>query len=82
MLLAKDRLTAGIYQGTADEPVGKLEAALRAVTEADTIAAKLKKNKTAANPSEQAALDRADTLTRAVIAVDDFAPEDVSGLKR
>lgn len=75
---ARDRLTAGTYKGAADEPVGQLEAALYAMTEADAIAGKLKKAKTPANPSEQAILDRAAELTRAVITVDDFAAEDVS----
>jgi acyl-CoA dehydrogenase len=76
---ARDRLTAGIYLGPADEPIGELDAALIAVTEADEIAQRLKraahKEPTAA---EKEVLDRAAELTHKVIAVDDFAPEAIS----
>jgi len=75
---ARDRLTSGIYIGVADQPVGQLEEALSAVIAADAISLRLKRTQAQASTQEQTALDRAAELTRAVIAVDDFAPEDVA----
>lgn len=76
---ARDRLTAGIYIGPPDQPIGELDAALDAVMEADAISQRLKraglKEPTA---EEKRLLDHAATLTRRVIAVDDFAPEELS----
>jgi len=87
---ARDRLTAGIFIGTSDEPLGQLDAALEAVIAADAISARLKrldvKDPDAAveqkiiTAQEKKILDQAADLTRKVIAVDDFAPEDISPL--
>jgi acyl-CoA dehydrogenase len=107
---ARDRLTAGIYiPETEEEIVGRLEAALEAVIEADAVKAAMKKDRqrrgqvdrqapepaypadpTAGSAPPQvdrisdeteavaiATLARAEALTRAVIDVDDFAPEDL-----
>ncbi len=76
---ARDRLTAGIYIGPADQAVGELDAALEAVTGADAITQRLKRaGLTEPTPEEKEVLDRAAALTRKVIAVDDFAPEELS----
>lgn len=77
---ARDRLTAGIYIGAPDQPVGQLEEALAAVIEADALLLRLKRTQGTASATEQAILDRAAALTRAVITVDDFAPGDISPL--
>jgi acyl-CoA dehydrogenase len=77
----RDRLTAGIYIGPADQPVGQLDAALKAVIEADAVTARLKRGEqTAVGAADREVLDRAEGLTREVIAVDDFAPENISPL--
>ena len=87
---ARDRLTAGIYIGPADQPVGLLDVAMKAVIEGDAILARLKRlnikdaetalAQKAISPKEKEMLDRAADLTRQIIAVDDFAPEDISPL--
>ena len=89
---ARDRLTAGIYVPQGDrEIVGRLEVALNAVIEADAIRAAMQKKDwpspanrmgepVHANPMDPAAVAtvaRAETLARAVIDVDDFAPEEL-----
>lgn len=84
----RDRLTQGIYIGGTDQPVGQLDEALGAVIDADTIATRQRrlgvKNAKEAltehviTPQEKEIVDRAADLTRKVIAVDDFAPEDIS----
>jgi acyl-CoA dehydrogenase len=77
---ARDRLTAGIHlpEGEA-EIVGRLEVALGAVIEADAIAATIKRGNSSdrMDPAAIAAVARAEALTRAVIDVDDFAPEEL-----
>ncbi len=87
---ARDRLTAGIYIGPADQPVGQLDIALEAVIEADATLARLRRigiktgeealAQGASNAAEKKVLDRAEDLTRKVITVDDFAPEEISPL--
>jgi len=86
----RDRLTAGIYIGTPDEPVGQLDAALEAVIAADGVSSRLKRldikdadlavEQKVITAQEKKILDRAADLTAKVIAVDDFAPEDISPL--
>ena len=86
----RDRLTAGIYIGPADQPVGQLDVAMQAVIDADAIAARFRKQgikhmddpraQSALSPAEKAVMARSEDLTAKVIAVDDFAPEDVSPL--
>ena len=83
---ARDRLTAGIYipEG-GGEIVGRLEVALAAVIEADAVKAAMKNDRqardglgaTETDTAAIAAVARAEALTRAVIDVDDFAPEDL-----
>jgi len=84
----RDRLTAGIYIGPADQPVGQLDVALEAVIEADATLGRLRRlgiktgedalAQNAINAAEKKVLDRAEDLTRKVITVDDFAPEEIS----
>lgn len=86
----RDRLTAGIYIGPADQPVGQLDAALKAVLDADVISVRMRRadvsdpteavTKKIISESEKETLDRAISLTREVIAVDDFEPEGISPL--
>ncbi len=85
----RERLTAGIYLGPPDQPIGELDRALQAVVNADAILHRLRKAgikdpaqapANALTAEERGILDRADDLTRSVIAVDDFAPGDVSPL--
>ncbi len=86
----RDRLTAGIYIGPVDQPVGQLDAALKAVLDADAISARMRRadvsdpteamTKKIISPEEKETLERAVSLTHEVIAVDDFAPEDISPL--
>ena len=86
----RERLTAGIYIGPADQPVGQLDEALQAVIQADAISTKLKRlgfkevdqavKQGAIGNAEKEILERAADLTRRVIAVDDFAPEELSPL--
>ncbi|MEQ9448221.1 MAG: DUF1974 domain-containing protein, partial [Rhodospirillaceae bacterium] len=86
----RDRLTGGIYIGSTDQPLGQLEAALKAVLDADAITARMRRAKIEnideafaqkiINASEKETLEHAEQLTRAVIAVDDFAAEDISPL--
>lgn len=81
---ARDRLTAGIYLGPADQPVGQLDAALQAVVDADAITERLKRlgirdansalAQGAIGPREYENLARAADLTSKVVAVDDFPP--------
>ena len=83
---ARDRLTAGIYipEG-GGEIVGRLEVALAAVIEADAVKAAMKNDRqardglgaTETDTAAIAAVARVEALTRAVIDVDDFAPEDL-----
>jgi acyl-CoA dehydrogenase len=93
---ARERLTAGIYlPDQSEDPVARLEHALKAVIAAEPINAKLRaaqdtqglRGKDAADVASQGiergvismkeyeALQRARTLTRAVIMVDDFPPD-------
>jgi len=86
----RDRLTAGIYIGGADQPLGQLDAALQAVLEADAITARMRKAdvgdpddalaQKVISPTERNALERAESLTRDVIAVDDFPAAQISPL--
>ena len=78
--VARDRLTAGIYLPPGDaEIVGRLEVALAAVIEADAVAAAVKRDGSGdgMDPAAIAVVARAEALTRAVIDVDDFAPDEL-----
>ena len=84
---ARDRLTAGMYLPAGDEePIALLEAALEAVVSTDAARAALKQarrsgpgaeDEATMDPVAIAALARAEALVRKVIAVDDFAPEEL-----
>lgn len=86
----RDRLTAGIYIGPDDQPLGQLEAALKAVLAADVVTAKMRKAGVSdvdtavaqklISAAEKDLVIQAESLTAAVIAVDDFAPEEISPL--
>jgi len=84
----RDRLTSGTYVGSSDQPVGQLEAAFHAVMAADEVSARMKaagvrdpetaEARGILNAQDVDTLALAATLTRKVIMVDDFAPEDLS----
>jgi len=87
---ARDRLTAGIYIGPQNQPVGQLDEAMKAVIDADAVIARMRRlgikdpaqavAQNSISAAEKDMLERAAVLTRQVITVDDFAPEDVSPL--
>jgi acyl-CoA dehydrogenase len=85
----RDRLTGGIFIGSESDPLGQLDSALAAVLAAEgtewrmkeagipDIDTALAKNIIDAGDAER--LRRARDLTRAVIMVDSFEPEELSG---
>jgi acyl-CoA dehydrogenase len=85
---ARDRLTDGIFIGSESDPLGQLDAALEAVLVAEgtewrmkeagisDIDAALARNVIDSGDAQR--LRRARELTRAVIMVDSFAPEELS----
>ena len=85
---ARDRLTDGVYVGGKDEAIGRLLDAFDQVLATQPIHDRLKTQKIKdwkaahktglVSDAEAAALDAADKAVADVIAVDDFAPEDVS----
>jgi acyl-CoA dehydrogenase len=85
----RDQLTDGIFIGTEADPIGQLEAAFTAVIAADDATRRLKeagvtdlevaREQGLITDDEVAQLTRARELTRAVIMVDDFAPDELSG---
>jgi acyl-CoA dehydrogenase len=86
---ARDRLTDGIFIGSESDPIGQLDAALEAVLGAEgtewrmkeagisDIDAALARNIIDSGDAQR--LRRARELTRAVIMVDSFEPEELSG---
>ncbi len=88
---ARDRLTDGVYVGGKDEAVGRLLDAFDQVLATQPIHDRLAKQHirdwTAAeakgliSPAEAESLAAADKAVAAVIAVDDFAPEDLAPRK-
>ncbi len=82
----RDRLTEGVYIG--DEAVGRLEEAFRLVVETQPIHDRLRAqrirdwriaaDKGLASADELDLLRRADEAVAAVVAVDDFAPEELA----
>jgi acyl-CoA dehydrogenase len=83
----RDRLTGGIYIGSEEEPVGQLGRAFRLVNDVQPIRDRLRKAghkdwqaarlKGLVDDDEASRLAAADAAVAAVIAVDDFAPEDL-----
>ena len=83
----RDRLTAGLYLGSEDEPLMRLEAALKLAIEADSIEKKIRAAgihdrraavKAEVITAEEAKLFEAAEATAArVIEVDDFAPAEL-----
>ena len=85
---ARDRLTEGVYLGQADEAVAQLEHALELVIRTEPIRDQLKSlkirdpkaalDKGALSLSDYEALMAAEAAVQAVVAVDDFAPEELA----
>lgn len=85
---ARDRLTAGLFHGRSNDGLAKLERAFAAVTRAEPIHDRLRKqgihdwrkaeSQGMISSEESEALADAEAATREVIAVDDFAPEELS----
>ncbi|WBO21918.1 acyl-CoA dehydrogenase [Sphingomonas abietis] len=87
---ARDRLTADIYRGRGDDAVAKLEQAFTLVTETQPIRDRLRKARIkdwhAAGPDrlsddDRARLEEADAAIATVIAVDDFAADELAPAK-
>jgi acyl-CoA dehydrogenase len=84
----RERLTAGLIHGSGGEAIATLDRAWKAVTTAEPIAAKLRAvhahtakealAKGAITQAEAGALAVIDDLVSKVIAVDDFAPSDLT----
>jgi len=85
---ARDRLTAGIYLPTeGDGPVALLDRAFEAVIAAEAIESRLKEagiddldaavEQRVITKQEKERIDEARALTQRVVAVDDFAPEEL-----
>ncbi|MEQ8387325.1 MAG: acyl-CoA dehydrogenase [Alphaproteobacteria bacterium] len=84
----RDRLTEDIFIGDESQPLGQLEAAMIAAIDAEPLERKMKNARLSDIDAAVAAFvlsaDEADRLRRAralafeVIAVDDFAPEEIS----
>jgi acyl-CoA dehydrogenase len=85
----RDRLTDGIFIGGADEPLGQLDAALDAVIAAEDVERRMKdagqadpaaaQDKGILSGEEAALVEKAQALRRAVIMVDSFEPDELTG---
>uniref|UniRef100_UPI002FD9C5D8 acyl-CoA dehydrogenase n=1 Tax=Phenylobacterium sp. TaxID=1871053 RepID=UPI002FD9C5D8 len=85
---ARDRLTEGVYLGQGNEAVAQLEHALDLVIRTEPIRDQLKSlkvrdpkaalDKGALSLSDYEALKAAEAAVQAVVAVDDFAPEELA----
>ncbi len=88
----RDRLTSGIYLGEGKDPIAELDRAFERVAAAADIQRRLKDAKmtdldqavkaSILTPDEAAALKETRDLVKAVIDVDDFAPEELTGPNR
>jgi acyl-CoA dehydrogenase len=84
----RDRLTPGLYAGEGEDALVRLETAFRLVTEAEDIKKKVRaaghadwqaaKKAKAINAAEAKLLEEAEAAVDKVIAVDDFAPEELT----
>ncbi len=84
----RERLTQGLFHGHGDEPVALLDKAWKAVAAAEPITAKLRaahvhsaeeaRAKNLIGDAEAGALKAVDAAVSAVIAVDDFAPAELT----
>jgi acyl-CoA dehydrogenase len=84
----RERLTAGIFHGSGEDPVAVLDRAWKVVVAAEPIAAKLHAahlrsakdalEKGVIGAAEADALAAVDAAVAAAIAVDDFAPEELT----
>jgi len=84
---ARDRLTAGLYLGEGEDAIARLELAFRLVTESEEIKKMVRaaghadwqsaKKAKAIDASEAKLLQVAEAAVDKVIAVDDFAPEEL-----
>ena len=85
----RDRLTDGIFIGGVDEPLGQLDAALDAVIAAEDAERRMKEagqadpaaaqDKGTLSGEETALVEKAQALRRAVIMVDSFEPDELTG---
>jgi acyl-CoA dehydrogenase len=84
----RDRIAAGVFIGSAGEPIAKLENALQLVADAQAAEDRLRqldvrdwheaRDQGLLTEKEVAQLEKADEATASVIAVDDFAPEELT----
>ncbi len=73
----RDRLTTGIYIGEHDQPIAKLESAMKAMIAADDIRTRIKTGAQATDDERQF-MQHADALMHDVIMVDDFSSAELS----
>ena len=77
----RDRIACGVHIGPEDQPIGQLEQALDLVQRTQPLRDRRKKQGAdALNDAERKALAEADAIVSKVVAVDDFAPEELTGL--
>jgi acyl-CoA dehydrogenase len=84
----RDRLTAGLYRGSGDDGLARLDRAFALVTQTEAIRDKLKRSgendwrkareQGLISEDEARRLDETDKAVAAVIEVDDFAPEELA----
>jgi acyl-CoA dehydrogenase len=82
---ARDRVTGGVFDGSSDEPLARLEDAFERAIEAEDAYARLRKLDVAdwraakaqglISAADAEAIERAERTAAIVTAVDDFAPE-------
>jgi acyl-CoA dehydrogenase len=87
----RDRIAAGVFMGSAGDPIAKLEHALQLVADAQAAQDRLRqldvrdwreaRDQGILTEKEAAQLERADEAIASVIAVDDFAPEELTPRK-
>lgn len=88
---ARDRLTAGLHRPDPQSGLGLLETAFRLVTEAEPLRKRLREVRKTPREARDAGilteteftqLARVDEAVSAVVAVDDFTPEELRGMYR
>jgi acyl-CoA dehydrogenase len=85
---SRDRLTPGLYAGEGEDALARLETAFRLVTESEDIKKKVRaaghadwraaKKAKAIDAAEAKLLEEAEAAVDKVVAVDDFAPEELT----
>lgn len=84
----RERLTRGVYAGEGDDPLATMERAFSAIIRRDELLERVKKSGIALDKAvengvlseaERKEIDEAEDKIRAVLVVDDFEPEELTG---